>query len=809
MLYLIFGLAVVAAGGALAAFPGRSERFSSIVSPASIVCAAPFLAAEAGRVLFAGGGVSRLELDAGAPVGRVVFAMDGLSAFFILVMVIGAATNAVYSEGRMRAYFGRGLLAGRYFMWYNFLTVSMLLVTVMERAVPFLIAWEAMTVSSYFLMTFDPRDIDGRRSALAYLISMQAGAALLFAAFMLAMSSSSLLTLTSTSTFLSSSLSGAAAAGMSGASGGFDDFKGVLSARGGVSGAVFLLFLCGFAFKAGIVPFHTWVPGAYAAAPGGGSAVMSGLMKKAAFYGILRTISLSGRPAPWMGYLVLAVAALTSLYGIVNAMSQRDLKRMLAFSGVENAGIIGIGIGTGLLGAASGIPEMAFLGYAGALFHILSHSLFKTLLFNASGCVALAVGGGTDNAVCGAAGGGTVCAAGGAADVAMGGGPGGAAGAAMGGGPGGAAGNVYGAAGNASGIVYGVGGNAAGNAAGVMHGGACGRMGLACRQPESRGVDIEAMGGLLKRMPVTGWSFLVGALSACALPPFCGFIGEFLIYLGLLGAPAGGGVLSSVRVAAAAALALTGGLAIAAFSGVFGTVFLGTPRSRAAALAPSDLHGQNSPDSPPLSMTVAVTFSALLCALVGLWPEPVFLALARPVDVMGAYNALYFRQAASVASVVARAGFFFINVAVALYVLRRFLLKGKTVPRVPTWGCGYGAASARMQYSASSFSDTLVRLFGPLAGIKKTQRPRGVSGADFGAGIGSGVGAVFPVEKPFYEATRLDAVEGAVVRPLQRMIKALFERFSWVQSGRIEHYILYILVTLVVMLVFSIRGGLQ
>jgi formate hydrogenlyase subunit 3/multisubunit Na+/H+ antiporter MnhD subunit len=652
--------------------------------------------------------------------------MDGLSAFFILVMVIGAATNAVYSGGRMRDYFGRGISAGRYFMWFNFLTVSMLLVTVMERAVPFLIAWEAMTVSSYFLITFDPRDTAGRRFALSYLISMQVGAALLFAAFMLAMTSS--LSSSSSSTSAISSISGAVAAGISVAGGGFADFKNVLSTRGGISNALFALFFCGFAFKAGFVPFHTWVPGAYAAAPGGGAAVMSGMMKKAAFYGILRTISLMGRPSAWMGYAVLAVACVTALYGVINAMAQRDLKRMLAFSGVENAGIIGIGIGTGLLGAASGIPAMTFLGYAGALFHILSHSIFKSLMFNAAGCVA-------------------------------------------------------------------------GATAGIVDGASCGLDGAIGRRSESEGVDIESMGGLLKRMPVTGWSFLVGALSACAVPPFCGFIGEFLIYLGLLGAPAGGGVLSSVRVVAAAALALTGGLALAAFSGVFGTVFLGAPRSRAAAIAPGDLHGQTTPNAPRLSMTLSVTFSALLCAVVGLWPEPVLKILAQPTDVLGAYNALYFRQSVAVVAVVARAGLFFINIAVVLHVLRRLLLKGKTVSSVPTWGCGYGAASARMQYSASSFSDTLLKLFGRLAGLRTTA---GQSDA-----IDKGSGALFPAEKPGFAVTRMDIVEGAVVLPLQRILKALFERFSWVQSGRIEHYILYILVTLVVMLVFSIRGGIK
>ena len=259
-------------------------------------------------------------------------------------------------------------------------------------------------------------------------------------------------------------------------------------------GVLFLLAVIGFGTKAGFIPMHVWLPEAHPAAPSHVSAVMSGVMIKTGIYGLLRMLTLLGPPPAWWGWTLLAIGAVSGILGVLYALSQHDLKRLLAYHSVENVGIIALGLGVGLLGISYGNPAMAVLGFTGGLLHVVNHALFKGLLFLGAGS--------------------------------------------------------------------------------VLH---------------ATGTEIDRLGGLLRRMPVTGATFLVGAAAISGLPPLNGFVGEFLIYLGAMAGLAGQARVVSawplMAVLVVGGLALIGGLAAACFTKAFGIVFLGEPRGAEAARA--------------------------------------------------------------------------------------------------------------------------------------------------------------------------------------------------------------------------------
>jgi len=233
---------------------------------------------------------------------------------------------------------------------------------------------------------------------------------------------------------------------------------------------VFIFSFIGFGSKAGVFPFHVWLPHAHPAAPSHISAVMSGVMIKTGIYGIIKMYILLNLHTPVFGTIVLAAGVVSGLLGIIYALGQHDLKRLLAYSSVENIGIILIGLGIGMIGVSSEQPLMAVLGFTGAFLHILNHAVFKTLLFMGAGM--------------------------------------------------------------------------------VLH--------------KTGTRSIDALGGLLKNMKVTGSAVIIGSLAICGLPPFNGFVGEFFIYIGAFKGVALDTTAFVMSVFAIISLAIIGGLALAA-----------------------------------------------------------------------------------------------------------------------------------------------------------------------------------------------------------------------------------------------------
>lgn len=297
------------------------------------------------------------------PFGSFLLVLDPLSAVFLLATFVLAPVAAWYGASYLRAYERR--LPGLPWLFYDLLIASIVVVLVARNGVLFLVAWEAMTLASFFLVTFEDERAEVRRAGWTYLVAAHIGTAflLLFFAWLAALTGSF-------------------------------DFAAppAAAAVAGAQAWLFALALVGFGTKAGLVPLHVWLPEAHPAAPSHVSAVMSGAMIATGIYGILRAILLLGPlPGAW-GLALIVIGAVTGVVGALYALAQGDLKRLLAYSSVENMGIVLLGIGAGVLGAAHGSAAVAALGFGAALLHVLNHALFKGLLFLGAGSVRHAAG---------------------------------------------------------------------------------------------------------------------------------------------------------------------------------------------------------------------------------------------------------------------------------------------------------------------------------------------------------------------------------------------------------------------------------
>lgn len=354
-LMLLAGLAAV-----LVRRPAVGEMLFRVLFAAGCIAGAtPAL------VVLSGGTVPDVVLAPTTPFGPWVFGLDALSAVFLLAILSVGTACAFYGLTYLAPERGRRAVGAAHLL-LAVLVASLSLAVVARAALPFLIAWEVMAVAAYLLVVLEHERHEVRRAGMIYVIATHVGTLLLFALFAIWAGG------TSDLSFRALAAHGPFSAG-----------------RGAMIVAVALI---AFGLKAGVVPFHFWLPEAHAAAPAHISALMSGVVIKMGIYGLLRTIVLFGAPPPWWGWVVLALGAVSGVLGVVWALAQHDIKRLLAFHSVENIGIILLGIGAGALGLAYGHPLIAVLGFAGAALHTLNHALFKSLLFLAAGSVIHATG---------------------------------------------------------------------------------------------------------------------------------------------------------------------------------------------------------------------------------------------------------------------------------------------------------------------------------------------------------------------------------------------------------------------------------
>jgi hydrogenase-4 component B len=654
---ILLSAALLCASGLAAVLVGRSDRAALSIGTmgGAVSCA---LGATAAFAALLGGEESSLKAAWSLPVGEIHVALDPLSSFFLVCVFLVSGLSAVYGGGYLRASVGKRRLAPALF-FFDVLVASMALVTVARDGILFLIAWEVMSLTSFFLVTFESEREEVRRAGMTYLVASQLGVVFLFVLFALL-----------------------------GRGSGTYDFDALGSASGpavGLANVFFLLALVGFGTKAGFWPAHIWLPDAHPAAPSHVSALMSGVMIKMGIYGLLRTLTFLGAPPAWWGALLIAIGAVSGVAGVLHALAQHDLKRLLAYHSVENIGIIALGIGVGLLGQSQGNASVAFLGYAGGLLHVLNHGLFKGLLFQGAGS--------------------------------------------------------------------------------VLHGAGT--------------RDIESLGGLYRRMPTTATTFLVGSVAICGFPPLNGFVSEWLIYIGAFrgatDSPTGWAVWALVAVPA---LALIGGLAAACFVKAFGVVFLGEPRTEAAAKA----------HEASTSMRLPMLVGAFLCLALGLWPAGAVRIVAPAAMFLGNISGTIPNPGPL--SAITRVGAVLLALVVLLGLVRLALLRGRKSPRAATWGCGYAAPTPRMQYTAASFAQPILALFTPVIHSRVEQQ---------------GPEGYFP-EKAHYEEHLGDMAGERFLLPAARRVVRVLSRLHVIQQGRVQLYLVYIAVTLVVLLVWQLMG---
>ena len=358
MTLLLAGIALIAASAILP--PLVRHTSAQRTAFVALLVAGCGLTAAASIVTLAAGASVQDKWTSFLPGGDWVIGIDPLSAAFLIAVAVVGAANGVYGDADMRADAHRRSTTEADAI-YAVLIASLVVVVTAQGIVLFLTAWEVMAISSFLLVIRDHERDDVRRAGWIYVVATHTATLILIVMFALWSGSARDWTFAS------------------------------LAAAGGTrvphAGLILVLGLVGFGLKAGYVPLHFWLPPAHSASPSHVSALMSGIVIKTGIYGILRLLTLLGAPPAWWAWLVFGLGAVSALLGVLWALAQHDIKRLLAYHSVENIGIIMLAVGLGALGQAYHRPTLAVLGYGAAVLHTLNHALFKSLLFMAAGAV--------------------------------------------------------------------------------------------------------------------------------------------------------------------------------------------------------------------------------------------------------------------------------------------------------------------------------------------------------------------------------------------------------------------------------------
>jgi formate hydrogenlyase subunit 3/multisubunit Na+/H+ antiporter MnhD subunit len=534
--------------------------------------------------------VSDLTLPIGLPWLGAHFRLDALASFFLVVVNLGGAAASLYGLG----YGHHDPAPHRVLPFFPAFLVGMNLVVLADDAFSYLLCWEFMSLASWALVVAHHREPGNAKAGYVYLVMASFGTLALLLAFGL----------------------------LAGPAGDYG-FAAIRAAQHTPYAAalVLILMLLGAGSKAGLVPLHVWLPLAHPAAPSHVSALMSGVMTKVAIYGFIRVVfDLLGPPTWSASVIVLFLGGITAATGILYAMMEKDLKRLLAYSTIENVGIVFVSLGLALAFQANGLKLAAALAFTAALFHVLNHSFFKSLLFFGAGAVLTSTG--------------------------------------------------------------------------------------------ER--DMDKLGGLIHRMPLTSFVFLVGCVAISALPPFNGFVSEWLIFQAVLQSPElPQWALKIIVPAVGALLALAAALAAACFVKAFGVTFLGRPRSPAA---------ENAEEVDRYSLS-AMFILAAFCLLAGILPGLVIDALS-PITLAILDSRMPIQDNEPWLSIVPIAAsrssyngllvlvFITLSASSAILVIHRFA--SRALRRAPAWGCGFSEPTPAAQYSGVSFAQPIRRVFGTL-----------------------------------------------------------------------------------------------
>jgi len=610
-------------------------------------------------------------LSGGFVCGPVHLQADALSAWFMLIFNIVFITGGLYGISYMRAYLKQSQNLTIHGILYVLMHASLLSLCVVQNSLVFLIVWEIMALSAFLCVIFEHEKIKTVKAGFNYLIQSHISVICLTVAFVWVASQT-----------------------------GSFDFGAIRTYAqahpGMLSTGLFSLFAVGFAIKAGFVPFHTWLPHAHPAAPAHISGTMSGVLIKIGIFGILRMLILIPVDYLLVGSVFLFVSIISGLYGVMMAILQKNLKKLLAYSSVENIGIIGMGIGLGCIGLGINNPILCTFGFAGALLHILNHALFKSLLFFAAG-------------------------------------------------------NVYQA---------------------------------------THTLNIEHLGGLIKKMPHTAFLFLIGTIAICGIPPFNGFISEFLIYSGFYYWMQGSQLGSlMVIVFSVFALVLIGGLALLCFTKAFGVVFLGSARK--------EFHHEVK--ELPFIQILPLYVNVFFIVAIGAFPQFFLNVLAKPLHLLTAISSApdisFQDQVVGVIQPVSWCVWIFFLLVLAVFMLRKLVQRRQEAVVGPTWGCGYLAPTSKIQYTGRSFSKSLGKIFSFLFVEEKRY-------SDLKAG------EIFPGQRK-QETRFFDFFEQRIINYLIRRFVHALNFFKFIQNGRVQSYVWYGLAFMLVISLLTVINVLK
>jgi hydrogenase-4 component B len=494
----------------------------------------------------------------GAPAVGVAFrngldpglGIDGLSGFFLATLAVVAAPAAIYARGYLA-----GAARSRALLALGGLFLLALVGVVMARdPSSFLACWELMTLVPAAAILVARNDAGVRHAVFVYLaVTHLGGAGVWICVLALAHY------------------------------GAIGDPAALAAHGGGAQALIVVAAIVGFGTKAGLMPLHSWLPRAHPVAPSHVSALMSGVMIKVALYGLIRVLFEWAAPAPlWAGLVVLGLGLLSALGGVLYALVQHDLKRLLAFHSIENVGIVALGLGASILFSSQDDPTWAAIAFAAALLHVLNHAVFKSLLFLAAGAFERAVG----------------------------------------------------------------------------------------------SLELDRIGGLLRRMPWTGGAFLVGSMAIAGVPPLNGFASEWLTLQALVHVAFGPSLgLGLAGALATAGLAATAALAVFCFVKVVGLVLLGAPRRAEAAAAVE----------APRSMRFGPVFLAGCCVVLGAIPGllvPALMELAPQPRSLASEPGLSIPGTGSLPS-----PWLLLGLVGLSWLLWRLRGSRRSVP-TPAWACG-------------------------------------------------------------------------------------------------------------------------
>ncbi|MFA6128317.1 MAG: proton-conducting transporter membrane subunit [Bacteroidales bacterium] len=583
--------------------------------------------------------------------GAIPVRIDALSGWFILIVNFVFITGGWYGLFYMKAYQDQRKKITLHAIAFLLLHSAIISLMAIQNSIAFLVAWEIMMFSAFICVTFEHEKEVTLKAGINYLIQSHICVVLLVSGFLWVSYKTGSYDFQAISTFSSSQTGGGAL-------------------------FLFMLFFIAFSIKSGFVPFHTWLPYAHPAAPAHISGIMSGVLIKSGIYGIFRMLLLIKADFTAIGYIILAISVISGLYGVMLAIVQHDLKKLLAYHSVENIGIIGIGIGIGCIGLGNGNMIIASLGFAGALLHTLNHALFKSLLFYTAG------------------------------------------------------------------MVY----------------------------QATHTLNIEHLGGLIKKMPQTAILFLIAAVAISGIPPFNGFISEFIIYTGLyqwMQVASLGSLI--VILSMVLGLVLIGGLALLCFTKAFGIVFLGNARKEL----------RHEVKEGPIFQFLPLYLIAFFILFIGLFPQLFLNILKWPVGLFTGMTGYAFDsipgKTFEALNSISWAMWGLILTALIIFSIRKLVLHKRPASIGSTWGCGYVAPTAKLQYTAGSFVRAYVKLNKPTLLFSKNEK---------------GVDGLFPAES-HYESHAYDKLEKWLIDKPVKVIKSFLKRFSFLQNGSLQSYILY------------------